>query len=215
MVYRLLQDHGAGLEVAARCGLGQRGHGLFADIVFAVLVHRAAALGAGAQRGRVAKVDDLAAFGVLVVTKVKLELVVLGFFVELDDHFGRERPAGLGSETVQRADLLVAQELFDFGHFKGTAGRRLAKREAATFAGAGSAHAGVAAVVFLDDAAAVGAGRLQRGVVAGNGVLVVALGLVDQALGHAGDLGHEAFAAELALLHLRQLVLPLAGQVGA
>ena len=180
-----------------------------------MLVHGAGALGAGTQRDCCTEIDDLAALGVLIVTKVELELVVLSLFVELDNHLGRERPAGLGTETVQRADFFVAQELLDLGHFKGAAGWRLAEGKTATFAGAGLAAAGVAAVVFLDDAAAVGAGRLQRGVVAGNGVFVVALSLIDQALGHAGDLGHKAFAAELAQLHLRELVFPLTGQVGA
>ena len=33
-------------------------------------------------------------------------------------------------------------------------------------------------------------------------------------LGHGGDLGHELFAAELALLHLGELVFPLAGELG-
>jgi hypothetical protein len=72
----------------------------------------------------------------------------------------------------------------------------------------------VAPVVLLHHAAAVRAGGGQRGVVARHGVAVVFLGLLDHALGHGGNLAHEGVAAELAVLHLRQLVFPLAGQLG-
>ena len=215
MVYRLLKNHGAGLEVTARCRLLQRRHGLGADIVFAVLVHGAAALGASAQRRRCAEVHNLAGLAIFVIAKVKLELVVLGFFVELDDHFRRERPAGFGAETVQGADFFVTQKLLDFSDFKSPTRRRFAERKSAAFRSSCDANAGVAPVVLLDDAATVGARCSERGVVAWNGVFVVTLSLVHQALGHGGNVGHEAFAAELTLLHLLQFVFPFAGQVGA
>ncbi len=108
-------------------------------------------------------------------------------------------------------------------------GRDLGDREAATGGvgrppltlpsptggeGAILTHAGKAAVVLLDHAAAVRAGRGQRGVIARDGVAVVLLGLLDDALRHVGDAVHELVAAELALLHLGELVLPLAGQFG-
>ena len=90
----------------------------------------------------------------------------------------------------------------------------LADREAARLGPARDAGAGVAAVVLLDHAAAVRAGRRQRRVVAGNGVAVVLLGLADDPLGHLRDLLHEGLALEVALLHLGELVLPVAGQLG-
>ncbi len=40
------------------------------------------------------------------------------------------------------------------------------------------------------------------------------LALAHDLLGHRGDLGHEGLALEAALLHLRELVLPVAGQLG-
>ncbi|MCY1164211.1 hypothetical protein D9M73_40840 [compost metagenome] len=178
-----------------------------------MLENTGAALGTGAQRLLAAEVHDLAGLAVLVVAEIKLQLVVFRLFVELDDHLGGERPAGLGAEAVQRAYPFVVQELLDLGRFKGAARRGLAKREAAAIVTA-FAGAGVATVVFLHHAAAVGAGCLQGGVVAGNGVLVVALGLGDHALRHGGNLGHKGFAAELAVLHLRELELPLAGEFG-
>ncbi len=88
-----------------------------------MLEHRAAALGAGAQRPLGREVHQLAGFFRLVVAEVEFELVVLAFLVELDDHLGRERPAGLGAETVERADVPVTQELLDLGDFKGAPGR--------------------------------------------------------------------------------------------
>src|SRR6201999_1442692 len=106
--------------------------------------------------------------------------------------FGRERPAGLGAEALERADLLVGEELLDLGRLERAAGRDLGDRElAAVRAVARLALAGVAPVVLLDDAAAVRARRLQRRVVAGDRVAVVFLGLLDDALGHLGDVAHE------------------------
>jgi len=134
--------------------------------------------------------------------------------VVADDDLGTEGPAGLGAKALQRADLALAQQGLGLGSFKGAAGGRLAKAEAARRC-AVLAGAGIAAVVFLDHAGAVRAGRLQRGVVAGDGVAVVFPGFCHHALGHRRDVGHEGRAAELALFHLRELELPLAGQVGA
>src|SRR6185369_7214870 len=78
----------------------------------------------------------------------------------------------------------------------------------------GASDAGVAAVVFLHHAAAVGAGSLQRCVVTGHGVAVVLLRLLDDVLGHLGDFLHELGTRKLAVLHLGQLVFPLAGELG-
>ena len=213
---RLLQDDLAALEVAARRGLRHGGHGLFADVVFAVFKHRAAAFGAGAQAGLAGEIDDLAgAIGVFVVAKVKFQLVVFGFFVELDDHFSRERPARFGAEAVQAGRFCGrVRNCSTSATSKVRPAGVLPKEKPQPSVVAGLAGAGVAAVVFFDDAAAVRAGRFQGGVVAGNGVAVVFFGFFDHALGHGGNFGHEGVAAEFALLHLRQLVFPLAGQLG-
>ena len=184
----------------------QTGHSVVADIVFAMLKHQAAGLGAAlraaAQGLLVAEVGQLTiGLAGFVVAKVEFELVVFGFFVQLQDDFGRERPARFGAKAVQRADLLVAHELLDLDQLEGAPRRSFAKGKAAALFAAAGAGAGVAAVVFLDDATAVRADRLQGGVVAGDGVAVVLFGFFDHALGHGGDLGHKGFAPHLALLH--------------
>jgi len=69
-------------------------------------------------------------------------------------------------------------------------------------------------VGFAHGAAALGAGRLQGGEVAGHGVGFVALGAFDDVLRHTRDRGHELFAREPPLLHQGELVLPLAGEFG-
>ena len=192
---------------------------MVADIIFAMLKHQAAGLGAAlraaAQGLLVAEVGQLAiGLAGFVVAKVEFELVVFGFLVQLQDDFGRERPARFGAKAVQRADFFVAHELLDFGQLKGAPRRRFAKGKAAALFAAAGAGAGVAAVVFFDDAATVRAGRLQGGVVSRDGVAVVFLGFFDHALGHGGDLGHKGFAPHLALLHQGELVFPLAGEFG-
>ena len=109
---RLLQDHLAAFEVAAWGGLLERWHHFVAHIVFTELEHHAAvlcaALGTLAQGLLGAEVLDFARLGIFVVAKVKLQLVVFGFLVKLDDHFGRERPARFGAKTIEWADLFVA-----------------------------------------------------------------------------------------------------------
>ena len=74
--------------------------------------------------------------------------------------------------------------------------------------------AAVAAVVLAYHTAATGAAGLQRGVVTGNRVAVVFLGLAHHALGHGRNLLHKGVACELAFFHLRQLVFPFTGQLG-
>ena len=178
-----------------------------------MLTHAGAAFGAGAQSFAGAEVDQLAGFfGILVVAKVKFELPVLLFLIELQHNFCGERPARLGAEAFQRANFLVGQKVFHLGLLERTAGRGFAEREAAALTLAIRASAGIAAVVFFHLAAALGTRRVQRDVVARHGVAVVLFRLFDDVLGHGGDFAHEGIAAELALLHQRQLVFPLAGQ---
>ncbi|CAM4124350.1 hypothetical protein ACAN107058_22940 [Paracidovorax anthurii] len=180
-----------------------------------MLVHGGAADGARAQ-GLVGKFDQLARFlARAVVAEVELQLEVARLFVAHDGHLGGEGPAGLGAEALQRADAALAQQGLGLGGLEGAARGRFGEREAAAGRVPVGARAGIAAVVLLDHAAAVGARRGQRGVVAGDGVAVVFLGLLDHALGHGGDLLHEGLAAELALFHLGELVFPLAGEFGA
>ena len=219
----LLQDDLATFEVAGGRGVGVGGYRAVADVVFAMLVDRAAcaiasccaAFGAGAQSFFGRKINDFAVFlGFLVVAKVKLQLEVFGLVIKLDDHLGHERPARFGAEAVQGPDVLVVQKLLHFGRLKSPSCGRFAKRKPTSLQRAVFASAGVATVVFFHNATAVGARCGQRGVVTGDGVAVVFLGLFDHALGHGGNFGHELLAAELAVLHLRELVLPLAGEFG-
>ena len=176
----------------------------------------ALAFGAGAHAGLAAEVDrHRLAIGALgVVAEVELQLPVLDLVVAHQFQLGAEGPAGLGAKAFQRADLVVAQEGLDLVQLEAAAGRDLGHAEATTLAGARRPGAGEAAVVLLDHAAAIGAGRGQRGVVAGDGVAVVFLGLAHDALGHRRDVLHEGLAAELALLHLGELVFPVAGEFG-
>jgi len=176
----------------------------------------ALALGAGAQTFLAREVDRLAvAFGQFGrVAEIELQLPVADLAVVGELDLGREGPARLAAKAFQRADLLVAHQRFGLGGFEGAAGGDLGHRKAAAFFQPAGAGAGEAAVVLLDHAAAVRARHGQRGVVAGDGVAVVFLGLAHDALGHLGDLGHEGVAAEPAMLHLGELVLPVAGEVG-
>ena len=53
---------------------------------------------------------------------------------------------------------------------------------------------------------------MQCGVVTGDSVVVVFLGAFDDDLRHLGNLAHELVTADFAAFHLRQFVLPFAGQ---
>ena len=211
----LLQDHLAALEVAAGRGLLRRGHAALAHIALAEGLDRAAALGAGAQAGLVRQIDDLAGLcRARFFAKVELELEVVVFLVADQRQFGGEGPAGLAAKALQRADAALAQKLLGLVDGEGAPARRFGEGKAAAFALAIRPGARIAAVVFAHDAAAVRAGRVQGGVVARHAVAAEFLGLLDDALGHGGDLAHEGLATELAFFHLRQLVFPLAGQLG-
>ena len=143
-----------------------------------------------------AEVDQLAGLRRIgLVAEIEFELPVLVFLAVGQCHLGDEGPARLGAEALEWSDLFVTQELFDLGQLEGAARRDLGERETAgVIARTRFAGAGVATVVFLHDAAAVGAGRGQRGVVARHGVAVVLLGLLDDALRHLRDLLHEGIA---------------------
>mmetsp|Transcript_3271 Transcript_3271/g.11449 ORF Transcript_3271/g.11449 Transcript_3271/m.11449 type:complete len:1068 (-) Transcript_3271:367-3570(-) len=207
------QDDLAGLEVAGEL----LAHRVLADVVGAVLVDMALALGAGAQALLAGEVHRLAVvLGLLgVFAEVELQLPVVDLGVEHQGQFGREGPAGLGAEALQRADLLGAQELLHLGQLEAAAAGDLADgKTTGVVATATLARAGEAAVVLLHHTTALRARRLQRRVVARDGVAVVALGLGDHLLGHGCDLGHELLALQLALLHRGELGLPVAGQLG-
>ena len=75
--------------------------------------------------------------------------------------------------------------------------------------------AGKAPVVLDDLAAALGAGVLEvRGVCNRHGLRAVALCGIHDVRGHVADFAHERIARERAPLDERQLVLPLARQLG-
>ena len=79
---------------------------------------------------------------------------------------------------------------------------------------AGLAAAGEAPVVLLHHAAAFGAGRFQRCIVARDRVPVIALGFLHQRGGHRSDFSHEVVAFQTTFFHLGKLELPVAGQLG-
>ena len=172
-----------------------------ADVVHAVDVHRALALGAGAQRLLAAEVDG---FGLLVLgivlAEVEFQLVFRG---DLED--GREGPAHLAAETRQRADDLVLQQRLDLGQLELAATRDLGDGEVAL-------AAGKALVVLLDDTTAGRAGGLQHGIVAGHRVGLEVAGLLHDVAGHGGNVRHEDLAVHAALLELAELVFPVAGE---
>ena len=198
----LLQDDAAAAEIA-RLRLG---HAVFAHIGQAHFVHAGVALGARSH-GRLAReIDAFAIFAFVVLAEIKFQLEILDLFIAHDAQDGGERTAHLRAETLQRADGAVLQQLFHFGDFELARTRRLAHREFAL-------GAGETTVVFLHHAAAIRAGRFQGGVVAGNGVVVVFLGALDDDLRHLRDFTHEFFTRNLAFFHLRQLVFPLARQL--
>src|SRR6185295_212088 len=185
------------------------------DVVGAELVDGAAGLRALAERLLLAEVDRLARLGLAPcgLAEVELELPVVDLVVADEADLGGEGPPRLRAEAFERTDPLVAQERLDLGELERASARDLADRKAAAFAHSGNAGARVAAVVLLDDAAAVRARLVKSRVVAGDRVAVVFLGLLDDPLGHLGDPLHERAALEVALLHLCELVLPLAGQL--
>src|SRR5690606_30999057 len=74
--------------------------------------------------------------------------------------------------------------------------------------------AGIAAVVSLDHAAPLRARRFTRSVVARHCVALVFFGAFNDDLGHARNFAHEAFAIQLALFDLLELVLPFACEFG-
>ncbi len=200
----LLQNDLAAAEVAAR----RRADALFADIAAARFIHRAAAFGAGAQRllrTEVGRFAPVAAGRAVTEVEFEFPLPFAVFLRQLE--FGGERAAHLAAKTGKRPEVFVAQQLLHFGQLEAASARMFADGKIAL-------RAGVAVVVLLDHAAAVRAGGLQCGVVAGHGVAVEFFGAAHDGFGHAGNVAHEGLARELAALHLRQLVLPAAGELG-
>jgi hypothetical protein len=106
-VHRLLQDDLAALEVAGDV----RAHRVLADVAGAVLVHMALALGAGAQRLLAEKSTGSPSPSPLASSpKSNSSFQLLDLVVAHQLELGGERPARLGAEALQRADLLVAHE---------------------------------------------------------------------------------------------------------
>ena len=158
----LLQDDLAGFEVATGRRLGGGGHGLAAHVVAAVGKHGCATGRARAQAGLAAEIDDFGVFlAGFVVAKVKFQLELAGVFVADDGQLRGKRPTGLGAKALQRADAPLAQQGFGLVRFKGAPGGRFGEGKAAALARPVGPGAGVAAVVFFDDAAALRAGPDQ------------------------------------------------------
>ena len=198
----LLQDDAAATEIA---GL-RFGDRFFADIGQAHFIHAAGAFRTWSERGLAGEIDTLAIFAfTIVLAEIEFQLEVLDLFIAADFQDRSKRPAHLGAEALQRTDGALGQQFLDFRNFKLTAARRLAHREFAL-------GAGEATIIFLDHAATIRTRRQQRRIVAGDGVVIVFLGALDDDLGQLRDFAHELFTADGAALDLRQLVFPFAGQ---
>src|SRR5262249_11808634 len=102
-----------------------------------------------------------------------------------------EWPALFAAETLQRADLSVRQEFFDFGDFQLATGHDFPQTKIAFLALK-------LLVVLMNFAAAFWASNFQRAEVARNSVALVPLGLADDRAGHLGNLFHEVNAFHLA-----------------
>ena len=166
-----------------------------------MLVHRALALGAGADRFLPAEVGFLLVL--VTVAEVELHLVFAGQF-----QLRREGAAHLAAETVERPDAAVGHQLVRLAQLELPPAHRLPKAELAPVA-----FAVEPLVRFLHHAAALGAGRLELAVVARHGIAVERLGGTDDFFGHRANLVHERLSVEFPPLDLLELEFPLAGQL--
>ena len=197
----LLQNDFPGAE---RAGLVRAGR-LLAKVTHPRVEHPRAALRTFAQRflaGEIHRRGRLAIFVSLVVAEIELNLELRRQF----QHRG-ERFAHLAPETLQRPDLPFGDELLDFLDLKHPAAQRLPDRKIALFIDALELL-----VLLVDFAAAFRARRFQHAKIAGNGVVLVFFGALDDVPRHVGNLRHEFVAAFLPALDLVQLEFPIAGQ---
>ena len=195
----LLENDRARLEVA---GLG-RPRRLLADVIHPVLEDASLAFRTQTKRLLAGEIHrrGVAAF-FIVVAEIELDLVLRRKL----DH-GGEGKTLLAAEALERPDLLLHDELLHF--------LRLEHPTAQNFP-----HVEVAVLAFelaellVNLVAALGAAHHEHAEIAGDGVLVVELGLADDLLGEAPDLRHELFARDLPALHLLQLKFPVARHLG-
>ena len=191
-----LENDFAGAEVAR---LGRAG-GLFADVAHAVLKHASATFGARAERLAAGEIHFR--HGAVSIRLVLAE-IELGLELRRQLHDGREGPAHLAAETLQRPDDALGEQFLDLLRLELPARGDLPQGEVAR-------GALELLVVLLDDAAALGARRFEFAEVAGHGVVLVALRAADDAPRHLGNLRHELRPAQLPPLDLPQLEFPVA-----
>ena len=195
----MLEDDAAGAEVA---GLGSP-DGTLANVVHSVLEDVALALRALAYGFLTSEIDlGGGAVFLLVVTEVENEFL---FGIELED--GCERETLAGTESLERAEGSGSDELLHLAAFHQAAGEELRQAEVAT-------RTLEAPVVLFHLTAALRAGCVQIAEVTGHLVTLEGLGALNDAAGHLGDVLHELRPGVAARLHLLELVLPLARQLG-
>ena len=195
----LLEDDAAGAEVA-RLGSPD---GTLANVVHSVLEDGGLTLGA-LTHGFLASEIHLGGGAVvlLVVTEVENEFL---FGVELED--GCEGETLAGTESLERAEGSGSNKLLHLAAFHQAAGEEL--RQAKVAAGALETP-----VVLFHLTTALRAGGLQIAEVAGHLITLEGLGALHDAAGHLSDVLHELGPSVAARLHLLELVLPFARQLG-
>src|SRR5205807_3553034 len=116
----------------------------------------------------------------------------------------RKRPSEAAAKAFERSDPALAKKGLGFGRRELAPAHDLPEREIA-----GGTHALELAIFFVNLATALWTGRGQGREVARDRVALVVLRLSDDMPRHLDDLAHEVAARQLAVLHLRELELPL------
>ena len=134
--------------------------------------------------------------------------VELGLALGVEFDLGGKRPARLGTETLQGADLALPEEKLDLLGGEGAAGHALPEEVVAS-------RAAEAAVFLLQRAgAALRALHVQFAEVTLHCVALEVAGARDDVARQVADAGHEDVPAQAAGLHLLEPALPFAGELG-
>ena len=134
------------------------------------------------------------------IAEIELQFV---FGIESDDR--GEGPALPAAETLQRAELFVADQRLDFLRLHEPARQKRGQAEVALLTLE-------PAIILLDHGAALGARSFEIAEIARHFIARIRFGALDNVPGHVGDLFHELRTREPPVLHLLELELPFAGQ---
>src|SRR5712691_12423738 len=169
---------------------------MFARVVHSVVEHPSAALRTFAERLLAGKINRLGgtAFAVLrLIAEIELKFV---FGTESDDR--GEGPALPAAETLQRAELFLADQPLDFLRLHEPARQKRGQAEVALLTLK-------PAVILFNHAAALGARSFEIAEIARHFIARIRLGALDYVPGHVGDLFHELRTREPPVLHLLEL----------